>query len=130
MKRMGALTLDPTGGPKWKLVNTRNATILYFPSATHRVTVLQKRDPETGCAHLKVEFKKGKSPMKDGAEENIGCFLTNAKLQDMMVTHHGSERLKWSKRRRPGRGRGRGRGGRGRRRGKMRGDPRMTFDGF
>ena len=111
-------------------MNTRSATIQYFPTATHRVTVLNKRDETTGCAHLKVEFKKGKSPMRDGAEEDVGCFLTNTELRDMMVVHHGSERLKWSLRRRPGRGRGRRGRGRGRGRRSKHSDPRMTFDGF
>lgn len=129
----GAFILDPTGGPKWKLVNTRNATIQYFPKDTHRVTVLKKRDVKTNCAFLKIEFKTGRSPMKDGATENVGCFLANKLIRDMMVVHHGSERLKYSQRRK-GEGkkgvRGRRGRGRGRRGSKMRGDPRMGFDTF
>eukprot|EP00501_MAST-03F_sp_TOSAG23-6_P000842 GSMAST32.ASY1.ANO1.874.1 assembled CDS len=124
----GFYILDPTGGPKWKLVNTRNASIQYFPSCVARVKVMKKVDSDMKCAFLKVEFKKGQSLMQDGADESIDCFLTNKILRDNMVVRHGSERLKW-KRHRGGRGRGR-RKGRGRGRRKHHGDIKMTFDGF
>ena len=88
---------------------------------------MKKRDPETNCAYIKVEFKKDKSPLKDGSGEITGCFLTDPILQEMMEVNYGSERLKFSKRRMRGGKRGGRRGGR---RGKKRGDPRMGFDTF
>ena len=61
----GAFLLDPSGGPKWKLVNSRHATIHYFPQCVHRVTLLKKRDDNAGCKLMKIEFKTGQSPLEE-----------------------------------------------------------------
>ena len=41
----GVLILDPTSQPKkWRLVSTREPTIVYLPQSIERITVLDKKD--------------------------------------------------------------------------------------
>jgi DNA topoisomerase-3 len=109
----GVLILDPSFGPKWRLVSTRSPTIIHLPQSIEKVTVLDRRDEVLGIHLMQTEFKANESPLPDGAAKHISCFPIDELLQGMVRVFHGSDRLKAS-----GRGRGgRGRGGRGRGRG-------------
>lgn len=107
----GVFILDPHFGPKWRLVSTRDATIIHLPKSVDKITILNEKDDVLGCHKMKVEFKAGESPL-EGGETKYTCFYpTDATLQGSSRVFHGSERTASSGR---GRGRGRGRGGRGR----------------
>jgi DNA topoisomerase-3 len=109
----GVFILDPHFGPKWRLVSTRDATIIRLPKSIDKITVLNEKDDVLGCHKMKVEFKAGESPLGAG-ETNHTCFYpTDAILQGASRVFHGSDRTKASGRGGRGRGRG-GRGGRGR----------------
>jgi len=119
----GVLILDPHFGPKWRLVSTRDPTIVYLPQCIEKITILDKRDEVAGVRLMQIEFKEGESPLPDGAKKYVCCFANDEILQSMVRVYHGSERLKGigrggghgrGKRGGRGRGRGGGRGGRGR----------------
>ena len=111
----GVLILDPTPN-KYLLVSTRDPTIVYFPKEVEKVTVLDAVDEIIGSHLMRVEFKKGLSPLPGGATKHTSNFCVDQVLQSMVRVYHGSEHLKASGRGGRGRGRG-GRGGRGGRRG-------------
>ena len=118
----GVFVLDSNMGPKWRLVGTRDPTIIHLPQGINKVTVLDKEDEETGCKYMQIEFKEGKSPLPDGKLKYTTLFSNDELLQSLCRTYHGSERNKAAGRGRGGRGRGgRGRGGRGGGRGRGRG---------
>ncbi|KAG7362205.1 DNA topoisomerase [Nitzschia inconspicua] len=118
----GVFILDPHFGPKWRLVSTRDATIIHLPKSIDKITVLDETDEVTGCHKIKVQFKEGESPL-EGGESKYACFFPTDKiLQDASRVYHGSERTASSGRGGGrGRGRGRGRGSRGRGGGRGRG---------
>lgn len=110
----GSLIVDPHFGPKWRLVSTRDPTIVYLPQCIKTVDVLDKRDDVLGVRMMRVEYKPEESPLPDKSLKHLVCFPNSELLQSMVRVYHGSDRLKAS-----GRGRGgRGRGGRGRGRGR------------
>ncbi len=110
----GVLILDPHLGPKWKLVSTREPTIVHLPKSVEKVTVLDTKDEVLGCRMMSIEFKEGESPLEGGKKKYTSCFANDEMLQGLVRIHHGDERMKASSGR-GGRGRGRGgRGGRGR----------------
>jgi DNA topoisomerase-3 len=111
----GVFIVDPHFGPKWRLVSTRDPTIVYLPKSIDKLTILDHTDPVLGCHLIKVEFKAGESPLPGGETKHVCSFPTDDVLQGMVRLYHGSERLKAQGR--GGRGGGRGRGGRGRGRG-------------
>jgi DNA topoisomerase III len=119
----GVFILDPHFGPKWRLVSTRDATIIFLPKSIDKIIVLDQKDDVLGCHMMKIYFKAGESPLPDGATKYICSYATDPLLQGSSRVHHGSERLKKAPGRGVGRGRGRsgggggrgGRGGRGRR---------------
>ena len=113
----GVFIVDPHFGPKWRLVSTREPTIVYLPKSIEKLTILDKTDEVLGCHLIRVEFKSGESPLSGGETNYVCSFPTDDVLQGMVRLYHGSERLK-APQGRGGRGRGgkgRGRGGRGRR---------------
>ena len=110
----GIFTLDPHFGPKWRLVGTRDATIIHLPKSIDSLVVLEEKDEVFGCHKLKIKFKEGQSPLEDGATKHTCFYPTDQLLQDSSRVYHGSERTSSS-------GRGRGRGGRSRGRGRGRG---------
>jgi DNA topoisomerase III len=110
----GAFIVDPHFGPKWRLVGTRDPTIIYLPQNIERVTVLDKRDEVHEVHLMQIKFKEGESPLADGSTTYTCCYPADTLLQSMVRIHHGSERLKAGSRGGRGRGRGRGRSGRGR----------------
>lgn len=113
----GVLILDPHLGPKWRLVSTRNPTIVHLPHQNiDRITILDKKDDELGVHMIQVEFKSGQSLLPDGVNKYMCCFSTDKVLQDKIRVYRGSERLKAPAR--GGRGRGGARSGRGRRGGR------------
>jgi len=103
----GVLILDPHLGPKWRLVSTRNPTIVHLPKAIDKLTVMNKTDDVLGCHYMKIDFKAGESPLEGGELRHECCYPTDEIMQNVSRVYHGSDRLKAS-------GRGRGRGGRGR----------------
>ena len=114
----GIFIMDPHFGPKWRLVGTRDATIIHLPKSIDKISILNEKDEVLGCHKMKVEFKAGQSPL-EGGESKYSCFFpTDPILQGSSRIFHGSERTKASSRGGRGRGRGgrrgRGRGGRGR----------------
>jgi hypothetical protein len=113
----GVLILDPHLGPKWRLVSTREPTIVHMPKSVEKVTVLDTKDEVLGCRMMSIEFKEGESPLEGGKKKYTSCFANDKILQGLVRIHHGDERMKASSRGGRGRGRGGGRGGRGRGRG-------------
>lgn len=113
----GVFIVDPHLGPKWRLVSTRNPTVVYLPRSIDKLTILSKTDEVLGCHLMQVEFKAGESPLPGGETKYVCSFPSDELLQGMVRLYHGSDRLKASGRG----GRGRGRGGRGRGRGSGRG---------
>ena len=111
----GVFILDPHFGPKWRLVSTRDATIIHLPKNIDKISILDERDDVLGCHKMKVIFKEGDSPLEGGATKHVCSFSADPILQGSSRVFHGSERTKAAGR--GGRGRGRGRGGRGRGRG-------------
>jgi DNA topoisomerase III len=115
----GVLIMDPHFGPKWRLVSTRDPTIVHFPASVEKVTILDKLDDVLGVHLIQVEFKADQSPLPDKKLKHACCFASDEALQGVVRVYRGSERTKASFR--GGRGRGgrggggRGRGGRGRR---------------
>lgn len=110
----GIFILDPHFGPKWRLVSTRDATIIHLPKGIEKLTVLDEKEEVLGCHKLKIEFKAGQSPMPDGSTNHSCFYPTDATLQSSSRVFHGSERTAGKGRGGRGRGgRGRGRGGRG-----------------
>lgn len=111
----GVFILDPHFGPKWRLVSTRDATIIHLPKCIDKVTILNEKDEVLGCHKMKIEFKTGESPLENKESKYTCFFPTDPIMQSLSRVYHGSERTKATGR--GGRGRGRGRGGRGRGRG-------------
>lgn len=112
----GIFTLDPHFGPKWRLVSTRDATIIHLPKSIDTIVLLEEKDEVFGCHKLKVKFKDGESPLEGGVTKLTCFYPTDQLLQDSSRVYHGSERTASTGRG----GRGRGRGGRGRGRGRGR----------
>jgi|EP01046_Picozoa_sp_COSAG06_P026634 hypothetical protein len=73
----GALMLDPTGGPHWKLISTQCSYIIKLPAGAHRVRVLPATD-DYGQRLLEVDFHKNQSPM--GPEETKYCSGEDASV--------------------------------------------------
>ena len=70
----GLFIMDPHFGPKWRLVGTRDATIIHLPKSIDKVTILNEKDEVLGCRKMKVEFKAGESPLT-GGETKYSCFF-------------------------------------------------------
>lgn len=110
----GVFTMDAHFGPKWRLCGTRNPTIIHLPKKEiDKITILDKVDEDTKCHMMRVEYKAGSSPLKDGETSYVTCFDKDQTLQEACNTFNGHERTQ-NKGGRGGRGRERGgRGGRG-----------------
>lgn len=107
----GVFIMDPHFGPKWRLVSTRDATIIFLPKSIDKITVLHEKDEVLGFHKMKIEYKVGQSPLEGGEAKHTCFYPTDVILQGGSRVFHGSERTKASGR--GGRGRGRGGGGRG-----------------
>jgi DNA topoisomerase III len=105
----GVLLLDPHFGPKWRLVSTRDPTIVHLPQSVEKVSVLDKKDDVLQFRMMQVEFKANESPLPNGKNKLVCCFANDETMQGMVRVHYGSDRLKSTGRGR-GRGHGRGRG--------------------
>jgi DNA topoisomerase-3 len=115
----GYFILDPTSlGAKWRLVSTRGPTTIHMPQGTEKVTVLDKKDEESGCHFIQIDFNAGKSPLQDGSTRRICCLPKDELMLAKIRTFQGSERSSSANR---GRGRGHGRRGGGRQGGRGRG---------
>ena len=109
----GVLILDPHFGPKWRLVSTRDPTIVQLPKSIEKITIMNKLEESLGCHYMNIDFKAGETPLEGGATNYKCCFPTDELMQGISRVFHGSERTKAPSRG----GRGRGGGGRGRGRG-------------
>ena len=58
---------------KWRLVSTREPTIVHLPKSIDKVTILDKKDEVLGCHMMSIEFKDGESPI-DGKKKYVSCF--------------------------------------------------------
>jgi len=103
----GVFVLDPHMGPKWRLVSTRDPTIVHLPKSIDKITIMNKTDEVLGCHYMKIDFKAGESPLTGGETKHKCCYPVDEMIQSISRVYHGSERLKASGR--GGRGRGRGR---------------------
>ena len=59
----GALILDPTGGPNWKLVSTQCSYMVSWQVRPHKVRVLPEVDEASGAHYLEVEFNRNHCPL-------------------------------------------------------------------
>lgn len=113
----GALILDPTGGPNWKLISTQCSYMINLPPGAHRVRVLQDAaDEVTGQRPLEIVFNKNQSPLGPDETKYVGLlgeglFDLEAGLLTQAYGKGGPRRGGGGGGR--GRGRGRGRGGGG-----------------
>ena len=107
----GCFILDPSGGPKWKLISTRSSFCVNFPKKRVKaVTVLAKKDVATGCHWIRLDFHDGQAPEDaNGKTSHSGCILTDPFLHQFLHSQEGSNARKQNPR---GRGRGRRRKGR------------------
>ena len=115
----GVLIMDAHFGPKWRLVDTREPTIVHLPKCISKITILDEVDEELQVHKVKIEYKPGESPLPDKADKHTTLIPSDEILKPMLRVHKGSERTKSQGRGgrgrgRGGRGKGRGRGGRGR----------------
>ncbi len=118
----GCFILDPSGGPKWRLISTRSAFCVHFPKKRIKsVTVLSKKDEASGCHWIRLEFREGQAPSELVAKSTetgnhsttySGCLLTDPFLHQFLHSQEGS-----NARKRVGGGRGRGGGRRGKKKG-------------
>ncbi len=122
----GVLILDPHLGPKWRLVSTRNPTIINLPQSIEKITILEQTDDVHGVHLMKIVYKAGESPLEGGDTKQTICYPKDEQFQKTVQVFHGSERLKGTGR--GGRGRGRGRGSRGGRSGGRGGRQTRRFD--
>ena len=88
----GVFILDPHFGPKWRLVGTRDATIIHLPKSISKITVLDEKDEVLGCHKMRVEFKSGESPLEGGVVKYTCSYPTDVTLQSASRVYHGSER--------------------------------------
>ncbi|XP_064118388.1 DNA topoisomerase 3-beta-1-like [Macrobrachium nipponense] len=102
----GILVLDPSSGPKWKLACNRCDVIINLFDKASRVQVLEDVCDDCGSQCVTVEYREGKSKLKDGQLTATGCIFCSCTLTPLVEKHRASQES--------GRGRGRGRGGRGR----------------
>ena len=129
-ERGGKLLLDPTGGPRWRLVSSRGRLVLAFPPFVHKLSVGTRcgcgggggpgeggGGPGEGglgsggsgsCRLLRVEFQRGRSPLPDGSTVHEGCVLSDQLIADLCDAAAGD---------RAGRGDGGGKAGKGKGRG-------------
>ena len=123
------LMLEPTGGPKWKLVCTRCTLVVRLPETTHKAGVTRDVCGECGARCLAVDFHKDKTPLAGGKTKHVACISCDDLLNGQIEVAYG----KSSGGGRGGRGRGRGRGGRGGRGGRKpmnEHDQKMSFRDF
>ena len=78
---------------------------------------------ECGSKLLDLEWKKGSSPLTDGATSLRACVVCDDRVQPLCTVKHGRAYAARRGGRRGGRGRGRGRG-------RRREDPLMSFREF
>lgn len=117
----GVFILDvSSSGQKWRLVSTRDPTVIYIPKSVEKEVVLNKVDDVTGCHLIRVEFRSNDNngnthPLPEevvGKKSHVSCFPSDHLIQKLITVFHGSERAKNTGR--EGKGcRGRGRGQRG-----------------
>jgi len=113
----GVLTLDEASGPKWKLgCGKCDIIVSLFNNAARVQVVADEACSECDAQLLRVEYKEGKSRLRDDRTSAQGCIFCDPELSSLVEKQHAV-----FMRRRPGggggpagRGRGRGRGGRGR----------------
>lgn len=87
----GVLILDPHLSPKWQLVSTLRATILYLPKSVEKITILEilMRYWDATSYRLSIEFKEGQSPIEGNITKYVSCFATDDLLQGLIRIHHG-----------------------------------------
>ncbi|KAK9917893.1 hypothetical protein WJX75_009329 [Coccomyxa subellipsoidea] len=119
----GTVVLDPVSGPKWRLDCNLCSFMIYLPETLHAVKLSKERCQSCESVMLKLDFKKGASPLPNSGTETTVCVVCDEKISALCTAKHGRS---YAKRRGGGRrGRGRGRG-----RGRRAGDPLMSFRDF
>ncbi|KAL9182687.1 hypothetical protein ACHAXT_013339 [Thalassiosira profunda] len=88
----GVLILDPHLGPKWRLVSTREPTIVHFPKCVEKVTILDKTDDVLGCHLMTIEFKEGESPI-EGKKKYVSCFAIDEVMQGLLFLRGGGDEV-------------------------------------
>ncbi|CAK0787024.1 hypothetical protein CVIRNUC_010240 [Coccomyxa viridis] len=107
----GTVVLDPVSGPKWRMDCNTCSFLIYLPETLHAVKLSKKRCQECESAMLRLDFKRGASPLPDGAADITACVVCNELVAKLCTAKHGRSYV--NRRRGSGR-RGRGRRGRGR----------------
>ncbi|XP_076061847.1 DNA topoisomerase 3-beta isoform X3 [Oratosquilla oratoria] len=109
----GILVLDPSSGPKWKLACNRCDVIINVFEKASKVQILSETCDECGSQNVSVEYKEGKSKLKDHSLTASGCIFCSPVLTPLVEKHRAitDSRGKGGGARGRGRGRGAGRGG-------------------
>lgn len=97
----GILVMDPSSGPKWKLACNRCDVIINVFDKASKVQVLEDICEECRSQTVMVEYKEGKSKLRDGQLTASGCIFCSTTLIPLVEKHRASHDA--------GRGRGWGR---------------------
>ncbi|KAB7499440.1 DNA topoisomerase 3-beta-1 [Armadillidium nasatum] len=116
----GLLVLDPSSGPKWRIGCNRCDVIINLFDKASKVQVLPDVCEECGSQFLSVEYKEGKSKLKDDNLGASGCIFCSPILLPLVEKHRASAMSSNKFRGRGRGGRSSSRGGRGRTRGRGR----------
>lgn len=95
----GVLIVDPHFGPKWRLVSTRNPTIINLSKDIEKLAILGTKDPETDYRMIQVDFKSGKSPLPSGELSYTCSFSKDKVMQATSQVFKVSLYLSWVLRR-------------------------------
>ena len=101
----GRLIIDPSGGPHWRLVSTRGSFTLALPPFVHALSVGTMCGCSGGCAKLRIDFQRTRSPLENGETTHEACILTDELIHALCESTSPSPR--------GGRAGGRGKGGEG-----------------
>lgn len=82
----GVLVLDPSSGPKWKMVCNKCDVIIHLFDEAHKVTV-EESTCECGAQMVTVEYKPDKSKLSNGATEMTGCVFCTPEFLLLVEKH-------------------------------------------
>lgn len=127
----GALILDPTGGPNWRLISTRSNLMVLLPQGARTIRVLQELDSATQCRYLQIDFHKLRSPLGPNATRYKGLLGEGLLAFDSgLITQTYARKGKGGRGgKKKGKG-GKGKGGKGKGGKPGNRDEKMSFNDF
>ncbi|CAG0894470.1 unnamed protein product [Cyprideis torosa] len=83
----GAMVLDSTAPPKWRLICNKCDVILQIFEGAHNVSVLEEECPDCNVCLVSVKYKEGKSKFEDESLEAKGCIFCSPLLSPLIEKH-------------------------------------------